>query len=552
MQGHVIKTINPIRLRCFALLVLGAWSISSVAAGLGPIQIESSLAQPFRAAIPVYDIKGAALAEQCVKVRAETPNGEFVSFLDIVRPVTSTDPVLALRSTEKINEPALSIHVDVDCGIKIRRTYFVLLDPVSDLANNLARNTPVQSLSENHNSSVLALPIPVTAVTETASSSDQRKQLATQANSGKPPKAVPKDTLKLSALEASISTDLQLADTLSLKNSSSKASSEALLLARREFAAILRDENLLQSTLLETDGLQRKILESEEKLSALAKKNTSTTASLKNLSQDTYPVEWVAGLAGMLVFSLGTIGWLVWRERTLNTPREPWHAGIAGTGGEPTALDKFANVNANVSQASDWQEPHFDTTAVLPPAKVEFSAPSWMTDDLDGSEISSSYPSDLDRKVNVEEVSDVVQQAEFWMMLNEPHRALVVLESHAYTEYPEFPITWLYLLDLYRVVGDSEKYNDLAKKFKRGFNARIPPFDEDPHATLTTSVTDLPMLMTRINAVWEDDEKCLAFLHSLLIDDRNGERVGFDLPVYREIIMLIGLVTERGRLYQAA
>jgi hypothetical protein len=36
----------------------------------------------------------------------------------------------------------------------------------------------------------------------------------------------------------------------------------------------------------------------------------------------------------------------------------------------------------------------------------------------------------------------------------------------------------------------------------------------------------------------------LPFLESLLVDDRDGKRMGFELPVYRDILLLISVANE--------
>jgi len=54
--------------------------------------------------------------------------------------------------------------------------------------------------------------------------------------------------------------------------------------------------------------------------------------------------------------------------------------------------------------------------------------------------------------VSVEEISDVTQEAEFWMSVNDPQRAIEILEPQAEVEHPESPVPWLYLLDLYKAV----------------------------------------------------------------------------------------------------
>jgi hypothetical protein len=150
-------------------------------------------------------------------------------------------------------------------------------------------------------------------------------------------------------------------------------------------------------------------------------------------------------------------------------------------------------------------------------------------------------------EVNVEEISDVTQEAEFWLSLNNPQRAIEILEPHTGVENADSPVTWLYLLDLYREVGDEEKYNTLRDRFTRLFNARIPLYGEPEMQSQT--LEDFPHLLARICKLWQSAE-IVPFLQSLLIDDRAGARAGFDLPLYRDILLLIGIALEKKRLNQ--
>ena len=73
-----------------------------------------------------------------------------------------------------------------------------------------------------------------------------------------------------------------------------------------------------------------------------------------------------------------------------------------------------------------------------------------------------------------------------------------------------------------------------------------PAWDEEENPDAPASLEDFPRLVENVCKLWSDDQ-ALPYLESLLVDDRDGERVGFDLPVYREIIMLIGIATAAAR-----
>jgi len=148
--------------------------------------------------------------------------------------------------------------------------------------------------------------------------------------------------------------------------------------------------------------------------------------------------------------------------------------------------------------------------------------------------------------VKVEEISDVTQEAEFWMSVNDPERAIEILEPQAELDHPESPVPWLYLLDLYRVVGNKDKYDPLRDRFVVFFNANVPEFEIDPATLPTRHLDDFEHLSKKICSMWNTNE-ILPFLESLLIDDRDGKRMGFELPVYRDILLLISIANELER-----
>jgi hypothetical protein len=146
--------------------------------------------------------------------------------------------------------------------------------------------------------------------------------------------------------------------------------------------------------------------------------------------------------------------------------------------------------------------------------------------------------------VNVEEISDVTQEAEFWMSVNDPERAIEILEPQIDLAHPDSPVPWLYLLDLYSVVNNKAKYDSLRDRFIVTFNAIIP---QAPATADVRQLEDFSHLIKHICELW-NRTGIVAFLQSLLVDDRDGNRVGFELPVYRDILMLIAVARELERV----
>ena len=145
--------------------------------------------------------------------------------------------------------------------------------------------------------------------------------------------------------------------------------------------------------------------------------------------------------------------------------------------------------------------------------------------------------------MKVEEISDLMQEAEFWMLLNDLERAIEILEPYSSVDRPASPVPWIYLLDLYHVTGKRAHYESLAARIKTVFNTSAPGWGDDDTALPTHSLRDYPHVVAMIEELWEGDE-VVPYLESLLLDEREGARAGFDLAVYREIIHLIGVARD--------
>ena len=140
-------------------------------------------------------------------------------------------------------------------------------------------------------------------------------------------------------------------------------------------------------------------------------------------------------------------------------------------------------------------------------------------------------------------VSDVMQEAEFWKMLNETQRAIDILENYCNSAESASPAPWLYLADLYEGLGDAERHAQLCNRFREIFNGRLHEADAITPAGRET-LEGYPHLMEKISELW-GQEAIVPFLQGLLVNDRESPREGFYLPVYQEILLLIDVALER-------
>jgi hypothetical protein len=140
---------------------------------------------------------------------------------------------------------------------------------------------------------------------------------------------------------------------------------------------------------------------------------------------------------------------------------------------------------------------------------------------------------------DAEEILDEIQQAEFWMEMHQPERAIEILESNWGADRPNSPLPWLYLLDLYKQTNDRSRYEELTARFEHIFNGRVGGW-EDKSIDPMRSLEDFPAVLNKIVQLWPSPD-IVPYMENLLIDDRDGRRQGFELSAYRDILFLTNI-----------
>ena len=142
-----------------------------------------------------------------------------------------------------------------------------------------------------------------------------------------------------------------------------------------------------------------------------------------------------------------------------------------------------------------------------------------------------------DERIEVEEVADVVTQAELLTHLGETKQAILLLSRHIREHEKPAPKAWLMLFELYVKTGRETHYKSLGDGFRVLFNAEVPPWSANPDA-LSKDLEQYPLVMEKVQQLW-GIPTCRGFLDSLLHDDRGGSRQGFMFPAYVDILFLI-------------
>jgi hypothetical protein len=103
-----------------------------------------------------------------------------------------------------------------------------------------------------------------------------------------------------------------------------------------------------------------------------------------------------------------------------------------------------------------------------------------------------------------------------------------------------YAMPYFRLLEIYRQQGDDEAYERTRERFNQRFNAFAPDLSGDLASGRT--LEDYPEVVQRLQRAWTHPLRAAAELESLLL--RRADLDPFDLPAYRDILMLHALVRD--------
>ncbi len=513
------------------------------------------------------------LVPSCIRSRIESMDGELIEVprVEFVLPGQTGRAVLInLVSKKLMAEPAIKVTVTMVCGTTLQREYDLLLDYAeSPLAAPLIREvTPAapqtgaadlaQPVSNSHRRATQA------AAEYTANpdaihtrARDVDRAAATKKSSRKSghKEAAGRDVLKVDNESSTAEPDLRLSSTLSepTPQNLEQLRTEENRLAQARYAAVLRGEDPLAAAQNDIRAEELKIKNLQTELDRIKQQNTVRES--KEIHGSPLLTGLIVSVTALVLALIALVALAIRRSRQNNT--STWWDTTAEqkknvvdivdylqTSAEKGNLDPGPITATRSTEAAEAIVPEKPADA---PVRKVVSATQVRRSGLplleDTNSSSFNFFSNRGQSIQIEEISDITQEAEFWMSVNDPHRAIEILEPQSRDENPTTPVTWLYLLDLYRLVGDEENYTDLRQRFKHKFNAKVPNYQEEVVQQNVRYFEDFPHLVANCCAFWQTDE-IVSYLESLLIDDREGERIGFDLPVYRDILFLLSICGE--------
>lgn len=583
--------------RSFSKLTIAATlcclSSSVLALGFGRLNSIAVLGQTLNLAIPIRLDPGEELSPDCVA--ADVYFGDAKQLPDLVRvqidghPGIAAERTLRVLSATPVNEPIVTIYLVAGCHAKITRKFVAFADPprTADLpvvspalegplgsaakpaADQATPPIPARHqdttastrrrASGGHHASVrerkraASATAPATSHRHQASSTlaglDTRGAHLDRHARHRPPAATASSAatstarLELDPVDADlpIAPELRLSPELSHVDDDSGPGGQAVRDRRAAAAALWRALNATPEQLAHD---RQRLQELEARLSQIQTDRQAAQTQIQTLQNQVAqarrqrsagPV--AMGLAGLSMALAVALGWLLLRQRRArqgewwtpdaepSRPTEPARHTLAASG---TGLSTQPVVAASLLKSA---------TEIVPPQPAPVApavAPALAPVDRPAAKAAP-------REVSVEELIDLEQQAEFFMVLGQDDAAIELLKGHIEGSEGTSPLPYLKLLEVYQRVGDREAYEQLRERFNAQFNAYAPAWDADlQHGH---ELTDYVGVIERLQALWDVPERAMDVLQaSLLRHDPAADT--FDLPAYRELLFLYSVARD--------
>jgi hypothetical protein len=424
---------------------------------------------------------------------------------------------VALSTSISVNEPVVTISVDIQCEQPMHREYQVLLNPPG---LNFDDAIPAKTARAPEPANITRLPsvepaaqqAPARTDSDTRPARAQKKDVAQRPAKGvQSPPAPARSLLRLSAGNDTAQEIAEM-ENLALRLSTRLSVTETPGAAENAGASPQPDAAASQNPSSEADerlgALVKKIdaLEAETyRLNGLLQKNRQALQETK--TQEKYMQGWLVALAVFCVACLGMLAWFARRMHQLRqsdrTRWDEWYASNstdaememdplaeeaeteivdedvevalrhAEKGVPPSATASLNEQEKapNSSNIIDWPA----ASHTSPPASVKKLSTEKFVDEEGGH--FHRKPTGLETK----EVLDVMQQAEFWISLQNSSSAIEILEFHVHNspDHDKSTLPWLLLFDLYRDCDSSQQYARLQESFAKTFGQPPPPWNEE-------------------------------------------------------------------------
>ena len=552
------------------------------ALGFGRSLQSSYLGQPLNFAAVMRLEPDESLPSECVT--AEVLSGDFRVAPAAVR--VSVEPApnpseryVRVSTTSAVDEPVVTVKVTVGCQQRMTRSFVALIDPpginlagatvaAADLPpQRVAPETaPVVALvqpAESASTPRRARPMPEADAGERArvasGAAPVRARPAPQVTPPKPRERKPRPAPP-SAVARSAGPRLQLEPgSAAVATASAAAASAAAAQAAAEAASEVAASNMAAaSAVAAASAAQQRVASLEDQMRVLREESQKTQKALAALqsnlaqAQDTRYANWlVYALAALSALLALAVALLWWRQ---SKPRQNSQWWLAPTGTSVPAAQAVPKPTPARAPTDALASRHETQPAVMSERPLEYTlsgetlAPPAAPEEAPVSVIPPGVAESAKeprRELSVEELIDLEQQADFFIVLGQEDAAVDLLMGHVRSSGGASPLPYLKLLEIYRRRGDHDAYERVRERFNRRFSAYAPEWGSDlAHGR---SLEDYPEMMRQLQRLWDEPIRVTQMLDAALMrQDGEGGGETYDLPAYRELLFLYSVARDLG------
>lgn len=465
---------------------------------------------------------------------------------------SSTDGLSTLRvsSSTAVQDPVLTIVIRYGCVSKNSRRYVVFADPPVSVNESSLSANGAAAFGLSSSTQLAQAPALTQAVAGASRASGLiPKNKSTSIVAGPLAKSLRleslarvkgnKPRLQLDGVDSTVEQPARLRSTSELFVVPSESSSTQRLEAAALWRVIGAQPEDLRQDIQLLSALQAETLALRDASTKNIAEVTRLSVQVKDAEANKYQNPLVYGLLALLALLLAGFAFMRFGSKNENAKSVWWNAKRDKN--ESDDRQNFAeHGDALVSESL---APHREPVI---PSKVK---PVIRMADRKGTEMFAAQPKFQSsesayallsaqggaRDVNVEELFDIQQQADFFISLGQHDQAIEVLQNHIIESTQTSPLVYLDLLKLYHRQLRRLEYQELAVEFTRQFNADVPEFDAFQDQTLGLEAYEATL--SQIVLAWHT-QTVLKVIENSVFREVGRISEALDLEAYRELLLL--------------
>lgn len=500
------------------------------------------LGQPLNFSVQLRTDSGEPVTPECIAAEVSVgerklPAAQVRTALESLGPEGAR---IRVSTSQRIDEPVVSVQLTLGCQARVTRRYMLMAEAAAAVAATPPASVPIAPASPVPPATSPTRAAPAQPGTPRGERIAAAAPRPTKLERSRPVRAAPAGPrLRLEPAEPVLSAESAAVE------QAIEVVAQAATAMRAAMAAASAAEQRIKS-------LERTVEQARSEAKTqreLALKLQAEVEASEAASRWLWPLQ--LALLGAAVLA-AALAWRLWKRPTAPARLPEWREATE------SAYDELTS-EPGMGRSATSPTPFVASDIVLPspapPAAAVLRAaapPGWTAPDSQPSTLppvsqrTAPVPAggldggETPRDVSIEELIDLEQQAEFFVVLGQDTAAIDLLVEHLRLTGGGSPLPYLKLMEIYHRQAEQDAYERTRSRFNERFNAYAPAWDEGLQQG--RGLEGYPGVVPRLTQVWGRPLDAMAELEALLFRKSRGDL--FDLPAYREVLFLYALARD--------